>query len=178
MTTAWPGRLCAAARQRGRDVTLYNLGIRRDTSADVAARWEREAAARLPPEHDGRLVFSFDVNDCVCEQETPRVSEDASVSNTQSILSRARARWPTLMVGPPCTGDTALDQRVVHLSGRMEVVCGELSVPYLPIFHYLEGKEVWCREAEQGDGIHPNRGGYELITQAALTWQSWCEWIS
>ena len=98
----WPSRLCAEARQRGCDVTFYNLGIRRDTSGDVARRWEHEASARLLPEHDGRLVFSFGVNDCVHEQGLPRVSEKASVANTRTILARARARWPTLVVGPPC----------------------------------------------------------------------------
>ena len=174
----WPSRLCAEARQRGRDVTLYNLGIRRDTSGDVARRWEHEASARLLPEHDGRLVFSFGVNDCVYEQELPRVSANASVANTQTILARARARWPTLMVGPPCTGDADLDQRVGGLSDRMEFVCRELSIPFLPIFPRLGSSEVWRREAEQGDGIHPNRGGYALVTQAVLSWQPWRDWTS
>jgi lysophospholipase L1-like esterase len=50
----WVGRVVARARQGGRDVTAYNLGIRRDTSADVAARWVGEARLRLPHEHDGR----------------------------------------------------------------------------------------------------------------------------
>ena len=35
----WVGRVTASARRRGHDVTTYNLGIRRDTSADIAARW-------------------------------------------------------------------------------------------------------------------------------------------
>ena len=43
----WTGRICSAARRRGRDITLYNLGIRRDTTADIAARWEREAKSGL-----------------------------------------------------------------------------------------------------------------------------------
>jgi acyl-CoA thioesterase-1 len=30
----------------------------------MLARWQREAEARLPSEHDGRLVFSFGANDC------------------------------------------------------------------------------------------------------------------
>lgn len=115
----WPGRPCAEARQRGHDVTLYNLDIRRDTSGDVARRWERETSARLPLEHDGRLVVSFGVNDCVREQEWPKVSEDASVANTRATLARARARWPTLMFGPPCTGDADLDQRVERWSERI-----------------------------------------------------------
>ena len=53
----WVGRVCAALRQQGRDLTSYNLGIRRDTSADIRQRWQREAQLRLPAEHDGRLVF-------------------------------------------------------------------------------------------------------------------------
>src|SRR3954451_17927814 len=50
----WVGRACAAGRRNGVDLTCYNLGIRGDTSADVLRRWEHEAQARLPPEHDGR----------------------------------------------------------------------------------------------------------------------------
>ena len=173
----WPGRLCADARQRGRDVTLYNLGIRRDTSGDVARRWEAEASARLAPEHDGRLVFSFGVNDCVHEQAAPRVAYDASLANTRAILSRAALRWPTLMVGPPCTGDDALDARVRILSERLEQACQELEVPYLPLFLRLQGNAVWRLEAEQGDGIHPNRAGYAMISEAVLNWQPWRRWL-
>lgn len=55
----WVGRLCAAERRVGRDLTVYNLGVRRDTSDDILRRWRREAEARLPPGCGGRLVFSF-----------------------------------------------------------------------------------------------------------------------
>ena len=65
----WVGRVCAGAWGRGHDVTAYNLGIRRDTSADIHARWREEVAARLPPEHPRALVFCFGVNDCVLEGE-------------------------------------------------------------------------------------------------------------
>lgn len=173
----WPGRLCAEARARGRDVTLYNLGIRRDTSGDVARRWEGEAAARLPPEHDGRLVFSFGVNDCVVEGNQRRISEEMSLENARTILERARATRPTLMIGPPCTGDTALDDRVRRLSNSLEPLCRELTVPFLPIFERLEGVAAWCHEAMLGDGVHPNRGGYTLIYKAILGWQPWRDWV-
>lgn len=174
----WPGRLCADARARGRDVTLYNLGIRRDTSGDVAKRWEGEAAARLAPDHDGRLVFSFGVNDCVLEAGRPRVSEEVSLAYAGRILSHARTMWPTLMIGPPCTCDVDLDERVSQLSDRLALLCLELSVPFLPIFQKTKSMEVWRREAGQGDGIHPNRGGYALIHGAILDWQPWRDWTS
>ena len=49
----WVGRVCAAMRASGRDLTLYNLGIRRDTSADIAVRWLDETSRRLPQGVDG-----------------------------------------------------------------------------------------------------------------------------
>ena len=173
----WTGRLCAEARARGRDITLYNLGIRRDTSSDVAGRWEREADARLLPEHDGRLVFSFGVNDCVHEGGQPRVSQDMSLRNLRTILERARATRPTLMVGPPCTGDALLDERVKCLSDSMEAICREVAVHVLPVFRTLDSFEVWRREVKQGDVVHPNRDGYAMIYRAVLNWQPWRDWV-
>ena len=44
----WSGRIAAAARRRGIDITAYNLGVRRETTADIARRWQAEVAPRLP----------------------------------------------------------------------------------------------------------------------------------
>jgi lysophospholipase L1-like esterase len=174
----WPGRLCAEARQRGRDITLYNLGVRRYTSGDVLAGWEQEAAARLPAEYDGRVVFSFGVNDCVPGTDgLPRVPEDASVANTRAILTRARARWPALMVGPPRTGHSEIDLRLKRLTDRYEQLCKEISVPFLHLFNEAGGDQAWQREVAQGDGVHPNRGGYSAIYDAVLMWQPWRDWV-
>ncbi|HET7883050.1 MAG TPA: GDSL-type esterase/lipase family protein [Acetobacteraceae bacterium] len=174
----WSGRICARARQTGCDVTLYNLGIRRDTSADILARWEREARARLLPEHDGRLVFSFGVNDCVHEMaDRPRVPEDDAVANAQAILASAAAWLPTLMVGPPWTGEPELDARVRRLSARLGSLCGDLSVPYLAPWDAHIDVEVWHREALAGDGIHPNRRGYALIADLVDAWPPWRRWV-
>ena len=88
--------------QNGVDLTCYNLGIRGDTSADVLRRWEHEARARLPPEHDGRLVFSFGANDCCLRDDASqvRVPLDQALANARAILGSALAWRPTLMVGP------------------------------------------------------------------------------
>jgi acyl-CoA thioesterase-1 len=48
----WAGRLCAAARRAGHNVTYYNLGVRRETSADIACR----AAAAEHAESCGVLL--------------------------------------------------------------------------------------------------------------------------
>jgi len=173
----WSGRLCADARKLGLDVTMYNLGVRRDTSCDVLRRWEQKAFVRLPPDDDGRLVFSFGVNDCLHENGRPRVSTDVSVANTRTILSRASAIWPTLMIGPPSTGDASLDRLVLNQSDQMDLVCRELPAPFLPLFQTTRGRRRWQREAEQGDGIHPNRRVYQLIANAVSTWHGWKSWI-
>src|SRR5688572_13311739 len=97
----WVGRICRAARGRGHDVTYYNLGIRRETSRELRARWQREAALRLPPASTGRLVFSFGVNDTTAEGPATRVPLAESLANAHAILAQARREHPTLLVGPP-----------------------------------------------------------------------------
>jgi acyl-CoA thioesterase I len=112
----WVGRVAASTRRRGHDLTAYNLGIRRDTSADIAARWQEEAARRLPAEGDGRLVFSFGGNDCLEENGAPRVAADRSLAHARAILSLAHQRYPTLLLGPAPLFVGATGPRVAALS--------------------------------------------------------------
>ncbi|BAU41680.1 hypothetical protein [Leptolyngbya sp. O-77] len=49
----WTGRVCQFASQRGVPLTYYNLGVRRETSADIGVRWQFEVMARLPEGCDG-----------------------------------------------------------------------------------------------------------------------------
>ena len=123
-------------RSGGRDVTCYNLGIRRDTSADVLARWQREARLRLPPEHDGRLIFSFGANDCRPDEDIGdvRVAPDRAIANAEGILGAALAWRPTMMIGPLTICDAAVDRRTGDLSTRFAALCGRLGVPYLEVF--------------------------------------------
>jgi lysophospholipase L1-like esterase len=59
----WAGRICAVARREGYDITYYNLGVRRETSADIKSRWQNEVTCRLSQGEYGRIIFSFGVND-------------------------------------------------------------------------------------------------------------------
>jgi len=176
----WPARLCADAKRSNHhdEITMYNLGVRRDTSTDILLRWEREVDARLKPAQDGeeyagRLVFSFGANDCVLVQRRRRVEEATSVANARAILETAKRKWPTLMVGPPRTGVPKIDEGVVRLEGRLEEVCRGLGVPFLPLEGRVGVGEVWRREVADGDGIHPNRGGYGTIYTVVREWEEW-----
>ncbi len=53
------GRLTAHAAAAGQAPTGYNLGVRRRTSTNIAARWQDECTVRLPAGTDARVVFSF-----------------------------------------------------------------------------------------------------------------------
>jgi lysophospholipase L1-like esterase len=175
----WTGRVCAAARQVGHDVTCYNLGIRRDTSADIGVRWRQEAERRLPPGLDGHLVFAFGGNDCVSNGASGvRVAREQAVANAHHILSEASAWLPTLMIGPaPVTFDADADKRIAALSQDFARVCTDINVSYLPVFPVLASSPVWSREAAEGDGTHPNGGGYAEFAAIVSDWSAWRRWL-
>ena len=176
----FPGRLCSALRtNHNLDITCYNLGIRRDTSTDILNRWEREVNARLKRnEHfNGRLVFSFGTNDNVFENGQRRVSTVTTLANARSILVKAKELWPTAMLGPPWTSVEDIDERNGALSRELETLCEEIDVPFLSLYQKLEGNGVWAKEAKAGDGIHPNAGGYGLISKAVAEWDAWEDFV-
>lgn len=175
----WTGRVCASARHSGFDVTHYNLGVRRDTSADIRARWRQEAERRLPSNFDGRVVFAFGGNDCIADDAGEvRVAHGEALENICAILSEASKWRPTLMIGPaPVTFDIAADKRIAELSNEFARVCAGIGVPYLPVFATLAGSDVWSREAARGDGTHPNCGGYAEYAEIVSRWEKWARWF-
>lgn len=176
----WPGRLVASLRARGRDITYYNLGIRRDTSADVAARWHDEVERRFRTDEPRRLLFSFGANDCAADEGGhPRVPLDASLHNATAILSAAKRIAPVLMVGPaPILDDAAADDRVRLLSDAFETLCRSLEIPYLAIFPFLAACADWRREAAAGDGTHPNQKGYAALADFIGLWPDCVTWAT
>jgi acyl-CoA thioesterase I len=177
----WVGRVGSRARKAGLDLTVYNLGVRRDTSADIQARWRREAEARLPAGCDGRLIFSFGVNDCAAIDggSAPRVAIDQALINAQEILRSASEQLPTLMIGPPpVTASADHNARILQLSEGLAATCGRLAVPFLSTVAFAaESRDLWRAEAELGDGVHPNADGYSLLADAISTWGPWRAWF-
>jgi acyl-CoA thioesterase I len=172
----WVGRLCAAACRDGRDVSVYNLGIRRDTSADILRRWRREADARLPAGEASRLVFSFGANDCVAGDDSggTRIALPRALANARAILSEARSWLPILMIGPPpVLDDVATDIRIASLSDGLSSICAEFQVPFLDVFRFVQGNEIWKKEATASDGTHPGAEGYAALATMIGEWSAW-----
>jgi lysophospholipase L1-like esterase len=174
----WPGRLCQAANRDGHVVTYYNLGIRGETSAELRRRWREEVRRRLSSEHDGRLVFSFGVNDTTAAGAATRVALAASLDNGRAILEAARQAYPLLLVGPPPVAGDAHNARIAELSERLARLAGALDVPYLEVCAALRTSRNWLAEVAAGDGAHPGAGGYAELAQLVDRWPAWRAWLA
>lgn len=176
----WPGRVVSFARGNRLNVTYYNLGVRRDTSADIASRWRAEVDRRLPSESDKRLAFSFGTNDCAADSDgNPRLPRAQTLDNAKRILRGAASIGPTIMVGPaPVLDDEVVDERVRNISHDLQIVCDQIGIPFLETFAFIVGCPAWRREASQGDGTHPNREGYAALAEFIWDWPDFRRWIS
>ena len=169
----WTGRVCAAACDAGHDITYYNLGIRRATSADLHGYWRDEVTRRLPGEFDGRVVFSFGVNDTTELDGALRVPPETTLEHARAMLTDARSTWPILLIGPTPVLDTAHNERIVQLSQRLAAIAAELGVAYLPVFDVLYRSGVWLDEVSRNDGAHPRAQGYVELAQCVQSWPAW-----
>ena len=170
----WVGRLCASARQAGRNLTAYNLGVRRETSRDIAQRWLAECERRLPATTDNYVVFSFGANDVAIEDGAPRIAEPETLANLRTMLAAAPPRYRTLLIGPPAAHDDAHNARLQQLSERMGEVAAQMGVPYLALLPLLVDNRQWRDEVRNNDGAHPQAPGYaQLATIIAASGVWW-----
>ncbi|MGV0029126.1 GDSL-type esterase/lipase family protein [Phormidesmis priestleyi] len=153
----------------------YNLGIRRETSTELAKRWLSEVQRRLSDDCDGRVVFSFGVKDTTIAQSR-RVELSDSLENMRQILSVARSLFPVLMIGPPPIADVQQNLRIAELSEQMATVSQSLGVPYLEMFSRLKDSQIWASEVVENDGAHPRQAGYAEFAAIVQNWSAWSAW--
>lgn len=170
----WTGRLCATARRAGHNITCYNLGVRRETSADIARRWQTECARRLLPTTQNHVVLSFGANDASVVNGQRRIPEDETLHHLRAILDAAMPIYRTLVVGPPPAVDADYNARLAQLSVRMQDAATKRGAPYIAVLPRLISDPVWTSEVRNNDGAHPRGGGYarlaELVSASGLWW--------
>lgn len=169
----WAGRLCVNARRAGHNVTGYNLGVRRETSADIARRWLAECAPRFPANTENHVVFSFGLNDVTIDNGARRVSEDDTLTNLRTMLSAAKSQYRTLVIGPVAVPDMERNAPLLRLSDGMAKVTAELKIPYLPLIAHFVDDAQWMKEIRGNDGAHPGSAGYTKIATLIEAWPQW-----
>jgi lysophospholipase L1-like esterase len=172
----WTGRVCARAERTEGGVTYYNLGVRRDTSADIRLRWRDEVLRRLPPEVDGRVVLSFGTNDTTAQDGRVRVALEESLGHARAILEEARP-WRPLLVGPPYLCEPEQADRLRLLSRGLSLLCQELGVPFVEAFEALGRSTPWRSELAAHDGMHPRAEGYAVLAELVMSSAVWQAWI-
>ena len=165
----WVGRTIAGRRE----ITLYNLGVRRETSVDIARRWAAETKVRLVDYEPMRIVFSFGVNDSHLENAAPRVAVAETLKTAQALLTEARALAPVLMVGPPPVVDPGVCARLESLNAALLALCARLQVPFIDVFQPLEAGGLWQAKAAAWDGAHPGAAGYQQMADLVSAHPAW-----
>ncbi|MFB9376440.1 GDSL-type esterase/lipase family protein [Kineococcus gynurae] len=174
----WFGRLAAGAHAAGRPSTTYPLGVRRDTSADVLARWRAECVARLPAGVRGGVVVSFGVNDTTAVPTAAgvRVPPARSAANLDALLREADGLgWAVLVAGPPAVAEEAHNDRTAVLDAAFAQVCATHGVPYAAVLDALRVDPVWRAEVAADDGAHPRAAGYARL--AGLLAPAWTAFL-
>ncbi|SFR54082.1 GDSL-type esterase/lipase family protein [Thiomicrospira sp. ALE5] len=167
----WAGRVCVDTRQKGHDITYYNLGIRRNTSTDILQHWN-EIALRQHPDCDNRIVLSCGVNDTTLENGVLRVEFETSLLNMRALFARMQSS-PGLVVGPPPVDDDQQNQRIKALSEAMQSEAEKAGLPFIPLFDALVQDNAYLAEIAQNDGAHPASSGYQTITRIILGSGQW-----
>jgi acyl-CoA thioesterase-1 len=170
----WVGRVAAAARDPRWSLTVYNLGVRRDTSVDIAQRWFAEARSRLKDGDRFGIVLAFGTNDVDEQWGRRRVRRDRTLALLADMLDDAHtADWAPLVVGPPPVLDADLSARAADLAAGMAEVCAQRQVPFIDVGPLAEDP-VWVAEVAAGDAFHPSTAGYSrlagIVTPVVTGW--------
>lgn len=167
----WVGRIAAAAHAAGLPLTAYDLGVRGETSVEVARRWRAEAAPRLATGATTKLVLSVGANDALAADGAagPRVPAGRSVAAVADVLDGAAALGlPAFVVGPPPVGDRTADRRLLDLTDRFAQLCATRGAPFAPVAPALLDDPAWRAERDAGDGAHPAAAGYAALARLVL----------
>jgi lysophospholipase L1-like esterase len=171
----WAGRVHAEARGRGIDFTGYTLGIRGETGAQIAERASAEISVRIDQRGDRRgVIVAFGANDVRLERPL-----EESVMAMRGILKWCAGQdYQAFVLGITPAVSPYIDEVRIHLGKRLAQVAADAGVPYLDVRAAVSDWSVWHREAEAGDGIHPNVQGYARVAEAVIGWKAWQDWLA
>jgi lysophospholipase L1-like esterase len=178
----WVGRVVAASHDAGRPLTAYDLGVRGDTSADVAARFEAETHARTQNVAASYgVVLGFGANDMTAQDNRLRIAPGLAVRTLNRLIDLAEVSGHgVLVVGPPPVGERDQDERIRELSDQLAHVATHRGIAFVETARPLGANEAWRSEAAANDGSHPGAGGYAALAEIVLAAGGrigWLDWL-
>lgn len=164
----WIGQLCSVSGVPVPPATFYNMGARKHSSAAIARRWKSEVEARLIPESQPRLLFTFGVVDMVVAPAGQQnLSIEDSVENARAILVEAVETYGkknVVMVSPFPVVNIEHRERIGKLSAAYLDMCADYDISYVDIFSKLSQHEPYLNNLS--DGVHPGEEGNAIIADA------------
>ena len=137
--------------------TFYNLGARRQTLAQIEARFEQEYTARLMPGIRPRLAFCTGTVDIKGGASAAPLSRDVL-----RLVSRARAIAPTLFICPFPVADESSNKTLEEFGKLAEEACQSVQVPCINLFEDLLKAGFVSLIT---DAVHPGPQGNDLIAR-------------
>lgn len=191
-TMGWVGRLAKGEWDAGHDVSVYNLGVRGNSSRDIARRWKAEVSVRIPANARGRLVFMFGGNDAkLTVGEGIEVPIEEAVAHARAFMSEAAAMMPTLWIGLIPMNEAKpypqllaggpqyefSNERQAIYNQRYSELAEELGIPFLDLHTTLLADQRWMELTQEGDGSNPKGEGYDLVARMIAAWPAWRNWF-
>ena len=152
---SFPAKLEAALRAKGHKVDVVNAGVSGDTVADGLARLDWS----IPQDADA-VIIELGANDAL-----RGLDPKATRAGLDEIVKRLRqhniAVMLTGMYAPPNYGEAFVSE----FNQIFPDVAKAYDLPFYPFF--LDGV-VTDSKLEQGDGLHPNAAGIDVIVERIL----------
>jgi len=174
----WAGRICVPPVVRGRALTYYNLGIRKNSSREIRARWQKEAARRALPGYETRLVFAMGTGDSAILDGRRNVTPEDTEANAKAILKEATTAHEVLFIGPPPVASGEHTARNRELNQILGTACANFGIPYFDIFARLVESRTYLAGVAANDGVHPRAEGYAEMAAHITVWPAWQEWVA
>ena len=170
MPGGWVSRLAVMASEAGLchipRATFYNLGARRHSTANIAARWRSELDNRLIPGMVPRLVFCTGVVDMAAPGGGQPADPELAAAQMDKLLAQAAGVAPTLVISPPPVADAAASSRIGHLGKLQQQLCASQGIAFAQVYELLANTTDYMNDLS--DGLHPGSQGCARMAQTLL----------
>ena len=170
MPGGWVSRLAVMASKAGLcpipRATFYNLGARRHSTANIAARWRSELDSRLIPGMVPRLVFCTGVVDMAAPGGGQPADPELAAAQMDKLLAQAAGVAPTMVISPPPVADAAASDRIWQLGKLQQQLCASRGIAFAQVYELLANTTDYMNDLS--DGLHPGSQGCARMAQTLL----------